>query len=106
MAATSFTPRVLALLALARSGSARADDPPAYETVVTATTPIHGSGLPLDHIPSNVQTGRGSAIEAGRSLDVSEHLDRAFGSVWGRRKGCRSTWRPGRDSLPRALPPT
>src|SRR5436190_646074 len=74
----------LALLLTAVAPPARAqerDDVPAYETVVTAT-PIHGSGLPLDRVPSNVQIGDGAAIEAGRSLDVSEHLDRAFGSVF------------------------
>jgi iron complex outermembrane recepter protein len=78
----------VALFLLAPAIPARAQDradAPDYESVrvvVTATTPVHGSGLPLDHIPSNVQTGDGAAIEAGRSLDVSEHLDRAFGSVF------------------------
>jgi len=55
-------------------------DPP-YETVVTATPPLHGSGLPTDRVPSNVQTTTGESIAAGRSLDLSEHLNGAMASV-------------------------
>jgi outer membrane receptor protein involved in Fe transport len=68
--------------------SARADeddlapssDPP-YETVVTSTPPLHGSGLPVDRVPSNVQTSTGDGIAASRSLDLSEYMSGALGSV-------------------------
>jgi iron complex outermembrane receptor protein len=81
----SGTGRGAALLLITLTAPARAEGDaggPVYETVVTAATPIHGSGLPLDHIPSNVQTGDGAEIAAQGSLDVSEHLARAFGSVF------------------------
>jgi iron complex outermembrane receptor protein len=71
---------------------ARADEPaatspppgapaPVYETVVTATTPLHGSRLPRDRIPANVQTATAQAIADQRSLDLSAYLNDALGSV-------------------------
>jgi outer membrane receptor protein involved in Fe transport len=75
---------------------ARADDPkpvptpvptppalemPRYETVVTATTPLHGSGLPREEVPSNVQTVTAAQLAAQHSLDLSSYLGEAVGSV-------------------------
>jgi outer membrane receptor protein involved in Fe transport len=54
---------------------------PAYETVVTATTPLHGSRLPRDRIPANVQTATGQSISDQHSLDLSAYLNDALGSV-------------------------
>lgn len=88
----------LLLIVVAASGfvtpSARADAPPPvappatsppeaplYETVVTATTPLHGSGLPRDHIPANVQTISGADIAEHRSLDLPSYMGEASGSV-------------------------
>jgi len=78
----------LAALALSRLTAAHAagDDangePPApYETVVTATTPVHGSHLPRDRVPGNVQTVSGEALADGHSLDLTEHMNVALGSV-------------------------
>ena len=53
-----------ALIALLLGDAAAVPTPPAAEapadaageTVVTATTPLHGSRLPRDHVPANVQT--------------------------------------------------
>lgn len=67
---------------------ARADDlpppaaePPRYETVVTAATPLHGSGLPREEVPANVQTVTAAQLAAHHSLDLSSYLGEAVGSV-------------------------
>jgi outer membrane receptor protein involved in Fe transport len=65
-------------LALAPSPAARADD---NETVVTATTPLHGSGLPREQVPANVQTVTAEQLAAQHSLDLSAYLGQAAGSV-------------------------
>jgi outer membrane receptor protein involved in Fe transport len=54
---------------------------PAYETVVTATTPLHGSRLPLDHVPANVQSVTSDDLAGHHSLDLSAYLGEAAGSV-------------------------
>jgi len=51
------------------------------ETVVTATTPLHGSRLPRDHVPANVQTATADAIAARHSLDLTDYMLDAMGSV-------------------------
>jgi outer membrane receptor protein involved in Fe transport len=53
----------------------------AYETVVTSMTPLHGSGLPRDRVPANVQTVTAEAMADRGSLDLSQHLNDAVGSV-------------------------
>jgi outer membrane receptor protein involved in Fe transport len=58
-----------------------ADEPPAYETTVTATTPLHGSRLPLDHVPANVQTVTAEDLAEHHSLDISGYMREAVGSV-------------------------
>jgi iron complex outermembrane receptor protein len=57
------------------------DEPAPYETVVTATTPLHGSGLPVDRVPANVQTATGAGIAKSQSLDLSEFMNGELGSV-------------------------
>ena len=57
------------------------DPAPVYETVVTATTPLHGSRLPRDRVPANVQTATGQAIADQHSLDLSAYMNDALGSV-------------------------
>jgi outer membrane receptor protein involved in Fe transport len=54
---------------------------PAYETVVTATTTLHGSHLPLDHVPANVQSVSAEDLAEHHSLDLSAFLGEATGSV-------------------------
>jgi outer membrane receptor protein involved in Fe transport len=56
-------------------------EPIIYETVVTATTPVHGSGLPLERVPSNVQTATGAGIAKTQSLDLSQYMNQSMGSV-------------------------
>jgi outer membrane receptor protein involved in Fe transport len=71
------------------SAAARADEPPSgdapappdYETVVTATTPLHGSRLPRDRVPANVQSVTAEALAAQHSLDLSQYMNDALGSV-------------------------
>ena len=62
---------VLAEAAPLAGGDAAAGEP-AGETVVTATTPLHGSGLPRDHVPANVQTvTAASDRRRSHSLDLA-----------------------------------
>jgi outer membrane receptor protein involved in Fe transport len=56
-------------------------EPPVYETTVTATTPLLGSGLPVDHVPANVQTATGAGITRAQSLDLSQFMNQELGSV-------------------------
>ena len=56
-------------------------DNPANETVVTAT-PLHGSRLPRDRVPANVQTVTAEDLAESRSLDLSAHMHDALGSVY------------------------
>jgi iron complex outermembrane recepter protein len=52
-----------------------------YETVVTATTPLHGSRLPLDHVPANVQSVTSEDLAEHHSLDLSGYMGENLGSV-------------------------
>jgi iron complex outermembrane receptor protein len=54
---------------------------PGYETVVTATTPVHGSGLPREMVPANVQVATAGAIAAAHSPDLTEFVEGNLGSV-------------------------
>jgi outer membrane receptor protein involved in Fe transport len=56
---------------------------PSGETVVSTTTPLHGSRLPRDHVPANVQTVTADAIAARHSLDLADYMLDALGSVSG-----------------------
>jgi iron complex outermembrane recepter protein len=63
--------------------AAAADDDAAGETVVTTTTPLHGSRLPRERVPANVQTVTADAIAARHSLDLTDYMLDALGSVSG-----------------------
>jgi iron complex outermembrane receptor protein len=73
------------------SGTGRADEPPtdpgaqptdpSYETVVVATTPLHGSLLPSDRVAANVQTATAASLEGNHGLDVTEFMNESLGSV-------------------------
>jgi outer membrane receptor protein involved in Fe transport len=54
---------------------------PKYESVVVATTPLHGSLLPSDRVAADVQTANSSAIEGNHNLDLSEFMNESLGSV-------------------------
>jgi len=48
---------------------------------VTAPAPLHGSRLPRDHVPMNVQTVTAEDLKASQSLDLTEYLNDHAGSV-------------------------
>ena len=51
------------------------------ETVVTAPAPLHGSRLPREQVPMNVQTVTAEELKASQSLDVTEYMNDQLGSV-------------------------
>ncbi|MDE0556667.1 MAG: TonB-dependent receptor plug domain-containing protein, partial [Candidatus Poribacteria bacterium] len=48
---------------------------------VIDVTPTHGTGLPKDKIPANIQTANSAAVDASQSLDLTEFISRNLGSV-------------------------
>ncbi len=48
---------------------------------VIGTTPLHGSRLPKDHVPANVQTISAEDLADHKSLDLSAYAGEALGSV-------------------------
>jgi iron complex outermembrane receptor protein len=54
---------------------------PKYETVVVATTPLHGSLLPSDRVAADVQTATAETIDANRDLDLAEFMNQSLASV-------------------------
>jgi iron complex outermembrane receptor protein len=88
MTSLSFAMGVLSLCVM-RSAQAAEPTPaepapaeaPVYETVVTATTPLHGSRLPRDHVPANVQSLSAEDLADHHSLDLSSYMGEALGSV-------------------------
>ena len=82
-------PLLVAAPARGQDPPARPAEPPAaaepepeiYQTTVTATTPLHGSRLPKDHVPANVQTISADELADHKSLDLSAYLGEAMGSV-------------------------
>ena len=69
--------------AAAPTGAAEPSADTGAETVVTATTPLHGSRLPRERVPANVQTVTADAIAARHSLDLTDYMLDALGSVSG-----------------------
>ncbi|MBV9724096.1 MAG: TonB-dependent receptor [Gammaproteobacteria bacterium] len=51
------------------------------ETVLVSATPVMGTGIPLDHVPSNVQTVRAADIEKDHADALTEALERHFASI-------------------------
>ncbi|SAK90626.1 TonB-dependent receptor [Caballeronia ptereochthonis] len=63
---------------------ATASAPPNTELptiVVVGTTPLVGVGTPLEKVPANVQTIKGSEIEAQHSQTVTDYLQKNLASV-------------------------
>jgi outer membrane receptor protein involved in Fe transport len=48
---------------------------------VIGTTPLHGVGLPIEQIPSNVQSASDEDLERIQGLDLSEFMSKTLGSV-------------------------
>ncbi|HEX3693902.1 MAG TPA: TonB-dependent receptor [Polyangia bacterium] len=55
--------------------------PPAYQSIVTASMPLHGSALPWDRVPANVQTASGAEIARNHEPALSDFLNTSLGSV-------------------------
>jgi outer membrane receptor protein involved in Fe transport len=76
------------LYTLATTTPYAADDPaatpavtPKYETVVVATTPLHGSWLPSDRVAANVQTATAKSLDANHDLDLAGFMNESLASV-------------------------
>ena len=48
---------------------------------VVGTTPLPGLGIPINQVPSNVQTGSANDIGGQVSLNLAEYMDNNLGSV-------------------------
>src|ERR1700722_6557405 len=51
------------------------------QVIVIGNTPLPGFGLPLNQIPSNVQTATSSDIEREQSTEVADYLNNNFSGV-------------------------
>jgi outer membrane receptor protein involved in Fe transport len=51
------------------------------QVTVIANTPLAGLGLPLNQIPSNVQTADSSAMQRQQTLNLADYLNRNFSGV-------------------------
>jgi outer membrane cobalamin receptor len=49
---------------------------------VISTTPLPSVGLPINQIPSNVQTVKAKDLERTQSLDITEYMNRNMGGVY------------------------
>ncbi|MEP6546117.1 MAG: TonB-dependent receptor [Gammaproteobacteria bacterium] len=51
------------------------------QIVVIGNTPLSGLGLPLSHVPSNVQTAGSKDMKRQQSLDLSDYLNGNFSGI-------------------------
>ncbi|RMF44104.1 MAG: TonB-dependent receptor, partial [Deltaproteobacteria bacterium] len=51
------------------------------EIQVIGVTPSHGVGLPIERIPTNVQSATSEDLERAQALDLSDFMNRNLGSV-------------------------
>lgn len=73
---------MMLLSAIASSATYAEDESVELSNIeVIGTTPLHGVGLPADQIPTNVQSATGEEIAQSQSLDITEFLNKTFGSV-------------------------
>ena len=82
LTAMAYTP----LTALASAVDTAATDNPAavhelQEVIVIGNTPLPGFGLPLNEIPSNVQTANSADMERQQSTDTADYLNSNFSGV-------------------------
>jgi iron complex outermembrane receptor protein len=61
--------------------AAASSDEVRNETVVTTPSPLHGSRLPRDHVPMNIQTVTSDDLANSEALDLSEYMNDNLGSV-------------------------
>jgi outer membrane receptor protein involved in Fe transport len=60
---------------------AEAAQPQLPQVIVIGNTPLAGFGLPLNQIPTNVQTATGADLQRQQSLDVVDYLNNNFSGV-------------------------
>ena len=48
---------------------------------VVGTTPVQGIGVPVNQVPSNVQTTTGAEIQRQNALDLTQYMENNLGSV-------------------------
>ena len=72
---------MIATTAVAEPADAEPVVDPKSETIVVATTPLHGSLLPSDRVAANVQTATGKAIDGSHDLDITQFMNESLGSV-------------------------
>jgi outer membrane receptor protein involved in Fe transport len=73
----------------AGAGDANADDaaatPPTLQElpqiVIIGNTPLEGFGVPLNEVPSNVQTATGADLQRQQSLDTADYLNNNFSGI-------------------------
>jgi outer membrane receptor protein involved in Fe transport len=51
------------------------------QVTVIGTTPLNGLGLPMNQIPSNVQTGDSKEMQRQQTLDLADFLNKNFSGV-------------------------
>ncbi len=61
------------------SNPATAEELP--QVTVIGTTPLNGLGLPMNEIPSNVQTGDSRQMQRQQTLDLADFMNRNFSGV-------------------------
>ncbi|MGH7142549.1 MAG: hypothetical protein ACREJ2_00265 [Planctomycetota bacterium] len=65
----------------AASGPAAREAQPQLQQVIISATPLQDFGLPLNEIPSAVQTLSAADLERQQSLDLVDYLDNSFSGI-------------------------
>jgi outer membrane receptor protein involved in Fe transport len=77
---------LLALLGASRPAPALDTEAPptqsdTLETIIVSVTPLMGTGIPLNRVPSNAQTLRAPQIDSDHTQTLTDELDRHLASV-------------------------
>ena len=71
--------------ASAAGADADAANPPTLQelpqVVIIGNTPLEGFGVPLNEVPSNVQTATGADLQRQQSLDTADYLNNNFSGI-------------------------
>ena len=51
------------------------------QVVIIGNTPLQGFGVPLNEVPSNVQTATGADLQRAQSLDTADYLNNNFSGI-------------------------
>jgi outer membrane receptor protein involved in Fe transport len=71
----------LSSVAMAAENNVPPSQPDTVETIIVSVTPLMGAGVPLNHVPSNVQTLRAAQIASDHSQTLTDAVDRHFASM-------------------------